>query len=99
MPPFWNQQPFIAAETWGTLVIELALATLVFGRPMRGWVLLAGLLLHLGIEYSMNIPFFAAIICAGYIAHYEGWEVEGFARRLPWLRRWAPQENPVADSP
>jgi hypothetical protein len=82
MPGFFQTQPFIAIETYGALVIEVALGTLVFHPRFRGWVLLGGLLLHGIIEYSMNIPFFAAIICSGYLAHYRGEEIEAFFGRL-----------------
>lgn len=44
--------------TWGTLVVELALFTLIWWRPARYWVLLSGLALHLGIEWTMNLPMF-----------------------------------------
>lgn len=82
MPPFWSGQPWVGIETYGTLIIELALATLVFHPKLRGWVLLSGLLLHAGIEYSMNIPLFAFIICTGYVAFYQGGEVKGFFDRI-----------------
>jgi hypothetical protein len=67
--------PFIAIETYYALLIEVALGSLVFWKRARGWVILGGLALHAGIEYSMNIPLFAAIITAGYVAHYSGAEI------------------------
>lgn len=82
MPGFTHQQPYVAITTYGTLAVELALATLVFAKPMRKWVLLAGLALHMGIEYSMNIPLFAFIICSGYLCFYEGEEVSAWWDRL-----------------
>ena len=73
---------FLAATTYGTLLVELALATLVFARPMRKWVLLAGVAMHAGIEYRMNIPLFGLIITSCYIAHYEGHEVSAWGKRM-----------------
>lgn len=97
VPSWWEQMPFVAISTYSTLLIELLLGTLVFYKPCRKWVLLGGLALHAGIEYSMNIPFFAFVITSGYIAFYRGEEVEGFARRLgqklPFLRKLAPAEE------
>ena len=81
-PAFLDRQPFIAATTYGSLLIELALATLVFARPMRKWVLLAGVALHAGIEYRMNIPLFGLIVTSCYIAHYEGHEVSAWGKRM-----------------
>ncbi len=52
--------------TWGALGIELALWTLVWFPRLRLWVLGAGILLHLGIDYSLNIPLFSALMIASY---------------------------------
>lgn len=82
VPEFFNQPPFIYATTLFTLAAELALGTIVFYRPARKWVLLSGLMLHGFIEYSMNIPLFAFLICSWYLAFYEGEEVAGFFKRL-----------------
>ena len=81
-PKFIDEVPMIYVTTYGTLLVELALATLVFAKPFRKWVLLAGAGMHLWIEYSMNIPFFSAIIISGYLCFYEGEEVEGWLRKL-----------------
>jgi Vitamin K-dependent gamma-carboxylase len=53
--------------TFGTLVIELSLAILVWNRRLRPWVLLAGLSLHLGIEYSVRVGFFGVSILSMYL--------------------------------
>lgn len=82
VPSFINDRPFIYLSTYGTLLVELALGTLVFYRPLRKWVLIAGLGMHAFIEYSMNVPMFAFVICSGYLAFYEGSEVSEWAKRL-----------------
>lgn len=81
-PEFLDRQPFTMMTTYGTLVVELALATLVFHKPLRKWVLGAGLLLHGVIEYRFNIPLFAFMICSFYVCFYEGQEVSSWARRF-----------------
>ena len=53
--------------SFGTLVIELSLAILVWNRKLRPWVLLAGLSLHLGIEYSVRVGFFGLAITSMYL--------------------------------
>jgi hypothetical protein len=53
--------------SYGTLVIELALAILVWNRRLRPWVLLLGLSLHLGIEYSIRVGFYGLAIMAMYL--------------------------------
>ncbi len=82
VPAFVDQTPFVQITTYGTLLVELALATLVFARPLRKWVLLAGVLLHAGIEYRFNIPLFGWIMVSTYVAFYSGEEVAAWWRRL-----------------
>lgn len=86
MPGFLERQPFIGITTYATLLVEISLATLVFYTPWRRWVLTAGIGLHAYIEYRFNIPFFAITIVAGYIAFYDGEEVDAWLkRRFPHL--------------
>ena len=54
--------------TYGTLAVELALGILVWNRVLRPWVLLAGIALHLGIDYSVRVGFFSYAIFVAYIA-------------------------------
>jgi hypothetical protein len=53
--------------TFGTLVIELALATLIWNRAARPYVIAAGLLLHAGIEATLTVGFFSIVVCSGYL--------------------------------
>ncbi|MDR3691383.1 MAG: HTTM domain-containing protein [Fimbriimonas sp.] len=88
VPAFMNQVPVVYVTTYATLAVEFALGTLVFFRPLRGWVLLAGLILHGYIDYSMNIPLFSYLVTSLYITFYDGEEVAEWARRLgsKWTR-------------
>ncbi|MGZ3771185.1 MAG: HTTM domain-containing protein [Bdellovibrio sp.] len=56
--PILNNMYMIKFFTWSTLIVEMALGTLVWLKELRYWVLLAGILLHLTIEYTMSIPVF-----------------------------------------
>ncbi len=82
VPWFVDRQPFVMVTTYATLLIEFSLGTLVFYRPCRKWVLLAGILLHASIEYRFNIPLFGFAICTFYIAFYGGEEVSEWAKRF-----------------
>jgi hypothetical protein len=82
LPEFLESGVYIPVATYGTLVIEVALGTLVFFKPLRKYVLLAGIFLHVYIEYRFNIPFFAAIIVTAYLSHYRGEEVSAWFKRL-----------------
>lgn len=82
VPSFLQKQPFLMLTTYGTLAVELAMATLVFYKPARKWVLLSALGLHAFIEYSMNIPLFEWVMVATFIGFYEGDEVSSWAKRV-----------------
>ncbi len=70
--------------TWGTVAIELALGTIVWVPRLRLAVLAGGVLLHLGIEYGMNIPFFSALMITSYINFLKPTEIASF---LQWAKR------------
>lgn len=82
VPSFLNQGPLMYVTTYGVLLTEFALATLVFFRPCRKYVLIAGLMMHGYIEYSMNIPLFSYLMAATYLTFYEGDEVTDWFKRV-----------------
>lgn len=64
----WNSEWIVNLLTYGTLAIEFSLAFLVWNRKARPWVLLAGVLLHVGIALSVQIGFFTMAILVSYLA-------------------------------
>jgi hypothetical protein len=64
---------FSQLATWSALAVEAAFPLLVWFRPLRPWVLVAGVLLHLGLEYTMNLPFFQWVVLASYFLFLEMW--------------------------
>ena len=82
VPAFFDQQPFVAITTYSTLLIELAVAFLAYAKPLRMWVLLAGVALHAGIEYRFNIPLFSFVMCSTYLAFFDGEEYSAFAKKV-----------------
>jgi hypothetical protein len=81
--------------SWFTLVVELALGTLVWIKELRYPVLLAGILLHLGIDYSMNIPLFALVMISAYVTFVDPSDLERWLAHLTRFRRKAPLANPA----
>lgn len=71
----------VNAVTWGTLIIELAIAVLVWNRRCRPWVLAAGVVLHLMILVNLNVGFFSPAMFVLYLAFVP----EETVRRLPTL--------------
>jgi predicted DCC family thiol-disulfide oxidoreductase YuxK len=69
--------------TYGALATELALATLIWVPRLRLYVLAAGVLLHIGIEYSMNVPLFSFLMVASYLIFLRESDVQRF---LAWIR-------------
>lgn len=79
--PAWvDVWPVIFAMTWGTLVFELAFPVLVWFRKARYWVLLSGVLFHLGIDVLMMIPMFSWIMIVSYTAFLDDDVVRRVAR-------------------
>lgn len=83
VPLILNSMIMIKLLTWGTLVVEFALGTLVWVKELRYWVLLAGVGLHIGIELTMNIPLFEIIMIAAMICMVDSKDIQ---RCEDWLR-------------
>lgn len=77
--------------TWATLALELALATAVWNRKLRPWVLGAGVLMHLGIDLTIEVGFFSYAIFVGYLAFLPP---ETADRYLAQLRQRLRREEP-----
>src|ERR1019366_626878 len=79
----WSVPLFICRLlTWGTLAFELTFIVLVWFRPLRRWILLAGLGLHLGILMTMEIGWFSQVTMCWYALFVSGktlsrWESRG----------------------
>lgn len=67
---------FIHILTYSAIGVELAMWTLIWVPRLRLSVLLLGVFLHLGIEYSLNIPLFSFIMitCYGIFLTQADWE-------------------------
>jgi hypothetical protein len=65
VPFFLDWMWSVKLMTWGTLVLELALGTVIFIDEFRKPLIYLGILFHLGIEYMMSIPTFEwlMIVC------------------------------------
>jgi hypothetical protein len=75
--------------TYGTLATELAIAILIWNRALRPYVIGLGLAMHLGIDYSLRVGFFAPALLACYVAFVPPERATAFLRQV--ARRLAPQ--------
>ncbi|MDQ2798550.1 MAG: DCC1-like thiol-disulfide oxidoreductase family protein, partial [Armatimonadota bacterium] len=74
----------INVMTWATIAIEMALATFVWVPRLRLYVLTLGIFLHLGIEYTFNIPLFSALMITSYLNFLTGDDIKHV---LAWAKR------------
>jgi HTTM domain len=60
-PTFPTNSLPINLQTYGTLVVELSLGVLIWNRRLRPYVVALGILLHLGIEFTLRVGFFSMV--------------------------------------
>jgi hypothetical protein len=82
VPFFFNQLWFLRLGTWASLVIEAGLGIGIWIKELRYPCLIAGLLLHLGIDYTMNIPLFEWISMSLFMLFVDGDLVRRAAQRF-----------------
>lgn len=80
--PLLNNMFIIKLLTWSTLVIEMALGTLVWVKELRYWILLSGVVLHLSIEYTMSIPIFEWAMIIMMISMIDPRDVESWLKKF-----------------
>lgn len=68
--------------TYYTLFAEFALCAFIWVKQFRYWVLLAGLILHIGLDYTLNIPIFQQVILASYVLFIDPSDLERFWCRI-----------------
>lgn len=81
--PFLLDSPlFLKLATWGTLLIEFSLGSLIWVKKLRKPVIIIGVLFHLGIEYTMSIPFFELSMIVLLINFFTPEELKAFVLRI-----------------
>jgi hypothetical protein len=83
--PAWFLQPtMLKLGSWSTLAIEFSLGVLIWIKQLRYIVLALGLLLHLWLEYSLNISLFQWDVLSAYILFVDPADA---SRAWNWIRR------------
>jgi hypothetical protein len=93
--PSWLLQPaFLKIATWFALFLELSLGTIIWIRRFRYKLLLAGLILHLSLEYSLNTPMMQWDFLSAYLLFLDGHDLQRawvtLGTRVPLLRQIRP---------
>jgi hypothetical protein len=88
--PSWMQHPLLLKlGTWLTLAVEFSLGVLVWFKDLRYIVLAFGVVFHLTIEYSLNVPLFEWEIMSAYVLFVDA---DDLMRAGRWIRehtaRW-----------
>ncbi len=68
----WISQLF----TWSTLAVEFSLFTLIWIKEFRYWVLLAGLIFHVGLLFTMNFAYLQLLMITAYVNFVRAEDVE-----------------------
>jgi hypothetical protein len=80
--------------TWSTLVIELALGTIIFIDEFRKELIIFGIIFHLGIEYMMSIPQFEWLMIVCLLAMFKIEDYRVFDDSLcKWLKLKIPKNK------
>ena len=90
VPALLEQLWLYRVLTWGTILVELCLWTLIWPRRTRYPVLLAGLILHLGIEWFLYLDLLEWTVIAGYVLFLFPEDVEDLIRQAARLCRSRP---------
>jgi len=98
--PSWLLQPvLLKIATWFALLLELSLGTLIWIKRFRYKLLLAGLLFHLSLEYSLNTPMMQWDFLSAYLLFLDGEDLQRawntLSIRFPLLATLNPRCNNV----
>lgn len=93
LPAWIDHMAILRMGTWATLLLECSLGILIWFRPFRYPLLLLGLLFHLCLEYSLNIPMFEWDVLTAYVLFIDPADLARFATvvrnriSVPWSKR------------
>ena len=83
--------------TWSTLIVELALGTIIFIDEIRKELIIVGIVFHLGIEYMMSIPQFEWLMIICLLAMFKIEDYRSFNRLFnDFTHRWIIDKVPLA---
>jgi hypothetical protein len=82
--PGWFLSPgILKLGTWAALALEFSLGTLIWIRDFRYILLALGVLFHLTLEYSLNLPMFQWDVLTAYVLFIDPPDLE---RAGNWIR-------------
>ena len=82
IPQFLMHPWVLRIATWLALVLEFALGILIWVKELRYPLLAIGVLFHLSLEYSINVPLFQWDVMSAYVLFIDPADLQRFWR---WL--------------
>ncbi len=83
VPSLFLRPTILKLGSWMALALEFSLGTLIWIKEFRYILLSLGVLFHLWLEYSLNIPMFEWDVLAAYVLFIEP---EDLTRAWRWVR-------------
>jgi hypothetical protein len=81
--PAWFLRPTVLKlGTWSALLLEFSLGVLIWIKELRYPLLALGLLFHLWLEYSLNIPLFQWDVLSAYVLFVDANDLSRFWNTL-----------------
>jgi hypothetical protein len=71
VPSLFLRPTMLKLGTWLALALEFSLGVLIWIKELRYFILALGVLFHLWLEYSLNIPMFEWDVLAAYVLFIE----------------------------
>lgn len=100
LPYIFEHMWAMRVASWYTLAVEFALGVFIWVPKLRPWLLLMGVLLHVGIELGMTVPFFSTTMITTYAVFVDpAWlrrVIDGLKQRLS-LSSVPSQLNPSSE--
>lgn len=82
VPAVFLRTPLVQIATWGVLALELALATGLWIEELQPWLILAGVVLHLGLGLFLSIHLFSYYMVASLMLFLDSSFIEKLVMRL-----------------
>jgi hypothetical protein len=83
--PSWFFHPIVLKlGSWSALLLEFSLGVMVWVKELRYVILAFGVLFHLWLEYSLNVPLFQWEILSAYILFVDA---DDLRRAWRWIRQ------------
>lgn len=82
IPFVFNSILIMKFLTWGTLLLEFSLGSLIWIENFRKPLIIMGIVFHLAIQYVMSIPFFELFMIALLINFFTPQELSHFAHKV-----------------